>query len=412
MPQGYKSNSKILKKLHSIGLTQLEVESPIITDEPKLPNYICLPNNNFNSEKCHGQGFDLIENRARLKSVAECLERICLFYPRKNKFFHAKFEDQKNFVNPLDFVSYSDEQINRNEYYNEIKKEKLSWWLSLDLFNNSKVFVPAQMIFLSNDFDEEFSIRRERISTGSAFGMSGEQRAFYSGFFETIERDAIMGAYLMKKSLPLIKKLPNEIINLIDYYKRYNLETYIFDATSDLEIPVVMSIVLDRTGIGEAVNLGVKSGETYLECIKGSLFEAVQPRRAARIAYTLNPERFEFGDSKKINGMEERYAYWSPVNRINDLNFWLESSLEKSYEDISKKNLSLKKSLEIIKNRDYSIFVSDITLSKIKSKKFETLKVLIPELHPLYLAENAKALYSVHYGKISLDPKLKPHPFT
>ena len=38
------------------------------------------------------------------------------------------------------------------------------------------------------------------------------------------------------------------------------------------------------------------------------MFEAVQPRRAARMAYILNPERLKFDDSKPIKGMEERYS--------------------------------------------------------------------------------------------------------
>jgi|SRR3989344_946412 len=412
MPLVAENNSEILRKLRSIGLTQEEVESPIITDEPKLPNYICLPNISFDSEKIHGQGFDLIENRARIKSVAECLERICLFNPKTSSFLYSKFEGQKEFVNPLDFVPYSDKQIDRDEYDFGIKRNKLSWWPAVNLFNNSTVFVPAQLLFLSHDFDTEFPIRRERISTGSAFGKHGESRALHSGFSEIIERDAIMGAYLMKKRLPIIRNLPTKIVDLLNYFKRYNLETYIFDATSDLGIPVVMSLVLDRTGIGEAVNLGAKSGRSYLECIEGSMFEAIQPRRAARMIYILNPEKLEFDDSKEIKGMEERYAFWRSINRIKDLDFWLNSNLNVDYKSISKKDMSLKNALEIINNRGYSLFVSDITLPRIKDSGFETLKVLIPELHPLYLAENAKALHSVHYGNISDDPQLKPHPFT
>ena len=58
------------------------------------------------------------------------------------------------------------------------------------------------------------------------------------------------------------------------------------------------------------------------------------------------------------------------------------------------------------------MFVADITLPEIKEKGFEVLKVIIPELHPLYLDERAKALYSVHYGSIKDNPDLKPHPLT
>ena len=59
-----------------------------------------------------------------------------------------------------------------------------------------------------------------------------------------------------------------------------------------------------------------------------------------------------------------------------------------------------------------NIFIADITIPQIKTNGFEVVKVIIPELHPLYLDEEAKALYSVHHGEIKEDKTLKPHPFT
>ena len=43
---------------------------------------------------------------------------------------------------------------------------------------------------------------------------------------------------------------------------------------------------------------------------------------------------------------------------------------------------------------------------------FEVKKIIVPELHPLYLDERSKALYSAHYGEIDEDKILKPHPLT
>jgi len=401
---------KILKKLHAIGLTKPEIESPVISDEPKFPNYICMPVVDYKYAFCHGQGFDTSDKKARVKAVAECLERICIFNPEKSLFAYHCFGNKANFVDPSIFASQSNTCQNNLE--KNIGRENLSWWSAIDFLNKTQVFIPAQMLFLSRDFNEEFPIRKERISTGTAFGMIGNRRALYSGFFEVIERDAIMGAYLMKKNVSRIMDLPKEIKQIIDYYNRYKLETHIFDITSDLGIPAVMAVVLDRTGIGEAVNLGAKSGETYLECIKSAVFEAIQPRRAGRLAYILHPEKMTYDYSAGIKDMEERYAYWHPVERIDDIDFWINSSKEVDYKKLARINFSFEKSIELIRHRGYSVFVSDITRPEIKKCGFETMKVLIPELHPLYLAENAKELYSVHYGKIPDDPKLKPHPFT
>jgi len=60
--------------------------------------------------------------------------------------------------------------------------------------------------------------------------------------------------------------------------------------------------------------------------------------------------------------------------------------------------------------RFYHLF--PIQIEYIRDSGFQITKVIIPELHPLYLDERAKALYSVHHGLIEEDAGLKPHPFT
>ena len=74
--------------------------------------------------------------------------------------------------------------------------------------------------------------------------------------------------------------------------------------------------------------------------------------------------------------------------------------------------MSLSDAVGKIRDRGYHLFVADVTLPEIRAEGFEALKVVIPELHPLYLDERAKSLYSAHHGEIQEDGSLKPHPFT
>ena len=72
---------------------------------------------------------------------------------------------------------------------------------------------------------------------------------------------------------------------------------------------------------------------------------------------------------------------------------------------------SLQETKSIFSERNYHIYVADITIDELTCVGFEVLKVIIPELHPLYLDEHAKSLFSIHGGIISDDITLKPHPF-
>ena len=117
-------------------------------------------------------------------------------------------------------------------------------------------------------------------------------------------------------------------------------------------------------------------------------------------------------NEKEIDSLENRYLYWSGINRLNDLDFWLNNANTVKYNQLEIQTTNFDQSLKLMKEKGFHVFVSDITLPEIKTGGFEALKVVIPELHPLYLTEEAKALYSQHHGTIKDDKSLKPHPLT
>lgn len=407
---------EILTTLLNVEIPKREEEIPFITDEPKIPCYLYFFNEvagevtkGFDTKEVYGKGFYPNDTIARIKAAGEFLERLCLYDPEEKKFCVAKYEPAREFVDPACFRCYSEEQLLEKGIINFIEKSreaKYRWWPTTNLASKKECFVPAQLIFLSSIFNDEFPIRDESISTGAALGRTGTNQALTNGLMEVVERDACIFSYLTKRNLNKLSHLPEELNNLVEYFERYRLEPYIFDATSDLEIPTILAIVLDHTGFGPAVNVGSRSALNFEEAIKCALLESIQSRRLSRI---LKLKQFS-GD--KITSIEDRFSYWCPTERIHDLNFWLENSNVVHYDEIKNKNCTLDGALERLVSKNYCIFVTDITLPQIKEKGFEVLKVIVPELHPLYLDERAKALYSEHYGAIKEDTALKPHPLT
>ena len=120
----------------------------------------------------------------------------------------------------------------------------------------------------------------------------------------------------------------------------------------------------------------------------------------------------KFPNEDEIFDLDSRFYYWHPIERINDITPWIEKSPEVHYSNLNTRKINLVDVLEKLRIKGYHLFVADISLPEIKPYGFEVLKVLIPELHPLYLDEHAKVLYSIHYGEINNNPRLKPHPLT
>lgn len=407
---------EILEKLRKVELSSSEQEVLYITDEPKIPNFITLPNDpareKYFSDESYGQGYHPNEILSRIKSVAEYLERLCLDNPIQSNLIQTRFTYDDHFIDPSIFCCYSEEQIGSRDSFNE--KARLSnylWSEVEDVINKKKRFIPAQIIFLRELFGEEFQLRKERISTGTALWEIGTERAFNSGLLEVIERDACIYAYLTKKDIPRIINFEGEIKKLEEYLYRYNLECFVFDATSDLNVPTTISVVVDRTGIGPAIEVGSASALKYEDAIYKSILEAIQCRRYARL---FNETRFPDGppNENEIFSLDHRFVYWHSLERIEDLDFWLKTQNSVNYSNLRSHLQDTNQILEELRKRSFNVFVADITLPEIRQKGFEVKKVIVPEFHPLYLDERAKSLYSVHYGTIKNDKTLKPHPLT
>ncbi len=405
---------KILRLLHEIKLGRLE-NMVLITDEPKIPGYLCFPadevSKKFDTNNVFGQGFDTNRTKAQIKAMAEFLERLCLSNPNKERFVKCNYDNTSKFIDPAAFFCYSEEQVtNRSSILEGLRLGKYDWLVAKNLTTNENCLVPTQLVFLCDGFNE-LSIRKESISTGAAVGLIDSNHALINGFMESIERDACIYSYLTKRECSQIINLPDESQELVNYLKRYRLYTYIFDITSDLNIPTVFVITLDHSGIGAAVNVGSRSSVTYEEAIKYAILESIQCRRTSRVVKEFQfPEKVP--DESEITCLDNRFFYWYPLERINNLNFWLKNQDSVDYEELKQGAISFGQALKSVQSRGYNILVADMTLPELKNGGFEALKVIIPELHPLYLDERAKALYSAHYGSIRNDKNLKPHFFT
>ncbi|MBI2499445.1 YcaO-like family protein [Candidatus Woesearchaeota archaeon] len=405
-----------LNLLESIGFTDEVEEVVAITDEPKLPSYMCFTNETtkqiYNVDGVLGRGLDIDETSAKIKAVGECLERLCLVNPQEHLFCVSKFDHNHGFLDPAIFDCYAEGQVgNKRKFLTERREGVYKWWPIHDLNSGRTKYIPAQMIFLSDHFKEEIPIRKERISTGAALGPIDGGLALKNGLLEVVERDACISAYLTRRKVKRIVNPPEDVKNLVRYLQRYRIETHVFDVTTDLDIPAVMAITLDYTGIGDAVNVGSKASTNYAHAITSAIHEAIQCRASSRLLKALQPIE-KTPTAKNIFTMYDRFSYWGLVERIEDLKFWTATEEAIEYDELRERDIEFTEAVRNITLRNFHIFAADLTLPKLREKGFEVLKVVIPELHPLYLDERAKALYSVHHGEIKEDPLLKPHPIT
>ena len=406
-----------LDELMRIGLAKDPEEAVVFTDDVKLPNFICTPNKKarkkFLCKTTHGQGSGGTVLEAKIRSVGEFYERLCLENPDTLKIHNSRYRPGADNEDPRLFACYSDAQFRKGakeEYLEGLVSSRLDWYPVRDALSVGTTSIPASMVFIYDGFDDGCQVRREQISTGAAFGRKNlKNRAFESGLLEVVERDAYITSYLRKRHLAKITDFPQSVRDLLEYLERYNLAAHVFDITTDMAAPTFMTVTIDETGIGPAVDIGTSSGFACERAVYDSVKESVQARRTSRFLKGMNDRRGKVTD---IRTLRDRYYYWYDTGMIRHLDFWLKNPETVRFHNIPEYAGSIDEVKSIMSDRGYHVYTADIATGEISGAGFEALKVVVPELHPLYLDESAKSLYSVHAGTIPDDSSLKPQPFT
>lgn len=357
------------------------------TDEPKFFQYSCI------SQKKESEGSSIDENKtlAQIKSFGEYMERYCLDNPNQDFVIDSYNNLKDSALDPSIFINFRDCDLGfkKKEYIEEIKKSPLKWMNVVNPLDGSKIKLPAQLVYVDVDFTNEPLIR-PRVSTGAAANETLEE-ALHSGILENIERDSYMISYLSKRQLPKVN-LEKYFPDVFNYFKRYLLSLYVFDTTSDLNIPSFMCFNVDRTGMGPALSVGLNSSLSPKEGILGSIKESQQVRQWIRDLWIQKG----YDSSHKQNEIievEDRGFYWYGLNRLSELNYLIDSPLYRDFREIkpptSKQNL-----VKYLKDKGISTYYADITLPEFKEAGFFVVRAIQPELHPLFLEESLPCYFS------------------
>mgnify|MGYP000049956231 CR=1 FL=1 len=333
---------------------------------------------------------------------------------------------QNNAVSPRLFIAFSSKQIEdlKLERFLVNEDSEIGWTKAIDLLTKREVLLPAQLIYVPYPINEP--IIRLPITTGAAFHMSLYE-AIYKGLCEILERDAFM-IYWLNKIPPYeidLKMLANQQINdLREAFTKYNLEWHVFFLKTDFPIWNIMSLLFDESDIGPAVSVGLSSDFSLIRAILHSAAEAQSGRLFVRNISVRRKKRFSISFDK-IYTHEQRGLFWADRKRRKLLNFLFEGKKlrniqrRENYPENSKKKVSL--ILNVIRSMNYHCFYKQLSKLKIGKIKGYVVKVLVPELCPLYLDERfkylgCKRIYEVprKIGFEAMNEKRLnkiPHPF-
>ncbi|MGM5480025.1 MAG: YcaO-like family protein [Nanobdellota archaeon] len=380
------------------------------TDEPKFFQYTAFMNVNglpdfIKDDDNQGSGLSLTDNKAQIKAMGECIERFEL----SSNFeigIKKNFNQLDNAIDPVRFVNNQKITYSLKQ---ELHDEEFNWISVFDILNNKDIYLPSQLIYVP--YSNKERVLRLPISNGAACASTKEE-AIYKGICELIERDSFMLTYLEKRS-PIkinIDSINDSDLNeIISRMKRYFLEPYFFDITTDIKIPTILCVLVDRSGVGPAISIGTKTDWDVLLATKGAILEAQHTRLWIR--YQLI-EGKSIKDEKNMSSIEDRGLFWSSSSMIKHLDFILYTPRKTSIENLKikiSKSDYLKNVLNLLSEKNFTVFTKNLTSKETRNAGFFVYKTIIPELHPLYLFEHFKYFFGPRIKKQKLN-KI-PHPF-
>lgn len=408
----------LVKELESKDLLQDILKMQNYPDEPQMHIYsatlksIEKLTDGFNHAVDAG-GFSFRSKEfALLKCLVETAERLCNVCYRKKDLLYSSFNNIQE--NALDVTLYLNDD--------EIKKKSFGWVKGINLYNNSSCLIPAQLVYYNYIREPEEPYLSEMISTGAAGGFDFEN-TLLRGIYEIIERDAFMTVYLTKARIPKIDLTTIQdktIQNILEIVKRYQLEIEVFDLTNNLQIPSFLSVLVDRTGLGPSISLGLKSSLNPKTAIIGSMEESFHTRPwMKREVINRQKNKFKF-KLKKINTLLERGLLWTSPGMIKSLGFLFNQPKTRhkyNFKKLSSKE-ELKNILKTLKNHKVPAFYTDITIKDFRKINYLTLKAILPTLQPLFLHESHREIrwkrveeISYYFGQKKMEINPIPHPF-
>ncbi len=411
------TSAEALEALLSTGLIESVRANPQMTDEPRVPAFQAQlkaeASKRVGGRDCTGQGTDFSPELAQVKAAAETLERFCQSCWNEADFrlgAYGAFDDQ---VDPAAFLCYSTAQIgDRRTHIAGLRGAERRWIKARDLLGGvplgdgplgeDVVWIPAELVYLGFPAGEA-PIRRDSNSSGAALGPRGSGRAVDAGLRELVERDAVIGWWHGIREAARVVNLPDDLAGAVAALARYRLETILLDITPDLETPTAVAVTLDRTGGGPAVTVGAAARPSWAEAARHALIESLSYRVTTRLeGWDAEPDS-TFGSSgspESPESIEERIRFWYSPERIACIEPLLETAVPLEYSKIAGHRQTFDELLGQLRARDWRAYSADITCVEVEAAGFEAVRCLVPELHPIWFRESAKALWSVHFGEL------------
>ena len=347
-----------------------------------------------------GTGFDLDHSAtADAIALAEGLERLfALSFRPKERIVAARYSDVAgNALDPRLFPLFDDSQYAAPDFpLSRFDPDALTDWVwGLDVLKGRPLLVAADLVFGTRAPGRIYQAN----SNGAACHHSLVQ-AVLNGIFETVERDALMVAWLNRLSLPrvAIRDGDPDPWCVRRTLAQLDFDVEHVDLTTDLGIPVLLAVLRDRCNPDFFMLDMVASTDcdAQLRKLYRELAQFVRPYLADR--YALSNACTNDDDQDRIATFPDHVAYYQSAKRNHEANFLTANPVENPFgfgaylDAASDRRMLLRTLVARLDERGHSTIVVDCTPPLVRDAGMNAVKVLVPGLQPLNCEHRLRTL--------------------
>jgi len=433
---------RLLDYLHERGIIGAPYFAPRTfgNDLPKLASAALYPPvraENADGNKVSYSGYSTARSieEAMSKAVGEMLERHFLTQYRQNSLLidtPARLHERGAiFLDPANLNRFLPWQIKQNPLFERSRESTFSWVSGTELFEGKGAYIPAQLVFwnYARRLDPPENILADQTTSGAA-GHFTRNEALLSALLELIERDGFLVYWLNSLSPRVVDVASSrdpDIIALLEYAKRYRLELFFLNTSTEMGVPSLTSVVVDRAGDGPVISIGGGTGFDFKEIVLRSALEALSVHNSSVRGETIPvPKNYEPFTRRDIQ-RSERLHIWRGKMMYERFAFFLAGSSQSpkdfigDAETYTSANAQLEHILGTLREMGpgYEPYAYEVRNDVLSTLGYHVVRVIVPQLVPLYLKENMATLDARRLreapGRLGYTPASSlnpwPHPF-
>ena len=272
-------------------------------------------------------GKGLTEHESQRSAIVEALERYCALQRRPGAMTSRRASTlEYPAILPEEFVLYSDRQYRSPgfRYRRAAADEEITWVLGSRVGSGEPLYAPASLVYMNfaGAGGREFFTHT---NTSGLAGGADVPSAVLAGIYELVERDAYMITWLARLSTPRIDfdgstRIAAEIRR---QYERFGIETFAFDVTTDLQIPAVMAVAVDRSGTLPAAVVGLGCDLDPASALDRAMMETVQVRTGLVPYFRQEPPPAPIARYEDVRSLDDHAAFAANPANAHELEFLL-----------------------------------------------------------------------------------------